>query len=153
MRDHGLMLLASGLLRAREESGLRTLRLRANQIELSEPECIAAVGELLSGPECTLAVIDLGSNQLGDRGALCLTEMLQENSSLTRLDVSSNGISSRGLCGLGGALADHRMLLEANAWGNRFDSAACAAWLPAMERLVLDFSVQEIDNVFTCVRV
>ena len=43
MRDHGLMLLTSGLLRARDESGLRTLRLRANQSELNDAECIAAV--------------------------------------------------------------------------------------------------------------
>ena len=95
----------------------------------------------------------------------------------------------RGLWALGPVLSDHSTLQEALVWGNKFDSAACRAWLPAMERLVrparvelappdprarallparptrirrfssshpspqvLDFSVQEVEGAYTCVR-
>ena len=37
-------------------------------------------------------------------------------------------------------------------WGNRFDSAACLAWLPSLKVLALDFTVQEVDGAFLCVR-
>ena len=33
-------------------------------------------------------------------------------------------------------------------WGNRFDSAACLAWTPALGELELDFHTQEVDGTF-----
>jgi len=93
------------------------------------------------------------SNGFGNEGALVLSELLTSNGSLRKVDVCSNGITSRGLCALGPAAAHHPSMQEMSIWGNRFDSAACLAWLPATTALVLDISVSEVDGAYHCVRV
>ena len=74
--------------------------------------------------------------------------MVQTNCSLASLALSYNGINSRGLCALAHGVAAHRSLRSLTLWGNRFDSAACLAWTPAMSRLELDFRLQEVDGTF-----
>ena len=77
-----------------------------------------------------------------------LAEMVQDNSSLTGLSLAHNSINSRGLCALAHGVAINRSLQSMTLWGNRFDSAACLAWTPALARLELDFRTQEVDGTF-----
>ena len=58
------------------------------------------------------------------------------------------GINSRGLCALAHGVALNRSMQSMTLWGNRFDSAACLAWTPALDRLELDFCTQEVDGTF-----
>ena len=41
---------------------------------------------------------------------------------------------------------------EMELWGNRFDSAACLAWIPSLQYLKLDIAVQEVDGAYNAVR-
>ena len=109
------------------------LRCRANAVELVSEECVSALALLLRSHTCRLKEVLLGSNSLRDEGALKLAEMVQQAGSLQRLDVSSNGISSRGLCALARAVSSHPVLQEVELWGNRFDSAACVAWIQPLQ--------------------
>ena len=44
---------------------------------------------------------------------------------------------------------DGGLLHEVRLSGNRFDSAACRAWLPSLSAgMALDFTVQEVDGLF-----
>ena len=52
---------------------------------------------------------------------------------------------------LGHVCASHDggLLHEVRLSGNRFDSAACRAWLPSLSAgMALDFTVQEVDGLF-----
>lgn len=152
VRDDGLAMLASALRRAGSNSHLSALCLRCNEILLREADAVRELGQLLSSYGCPLARLDLSANRLQDEGALLLSEMLHSNSTLSHIDVRHNSIASRGLCALGPVLASHRSLTSAAVWGNRFDSAACRSWLPALSvRLSLDFSVQEVDGAYSCI--
>jgi len=152
MVDRGLQLLACGLLRAAGASKLSALRLACNKLRLEDGECISAMRELLGSPDCPLTVLDLGSNRLGNDGAAVLAELIQGNSSLVEVDISNNSITAQGLCALGPVLADHPSMKQVRVWGNRFDSAACAAWLPATRKLDLDIAITEVDGLYQCVR-
>ena len=57
-----------------------------------------------------------------------------------------------GLCALARAVSDHVALEEIELWGNRFDSAACLAWIPSLNYLKLDIAVQEVDGAYNAVR-
>lgn len=152
LRDFGLQLIAEELHRAGSSSALQLLRAKANHLQLVADDCVLALSRLLSSPTCRLSVLMLGANNLADDGALKLAEIVGANKSLLQLDVSSNSISSRGLCALGRSVSQHVMLQSMELWGNRFDSAACLAWLPALQMLKLDISVDEVDGSYSCVR-
>ena len=85
-------------------------------------------------------------------GALVLAEMVQANSSLTGLALAHNSINSRGLCALAHGVAINRSLQSMTLWGNRFDSAACLAWLPALDFIKLDVGVQEVNGAYNVVQ-
>lgn len=148
MRDKGLHLLSCGLLRAGTAASVRALRLQCNHICLSDAACVEAFTELLLSSSCPLTTLELGANRLNNEGALVLSEIMQGNTTLVKLGIGANSIQSRGLCALGPALAQHSTLRQATVWGNRFDSAACASWLGALDALSLDISVQEVDGSF-----
>ncbi len=150
MRDHGLKLIAAELRHA-PASALKALRLRCNQVELKEPSCVDEVAGLFGSEGCALAVLDLSANRLRDEGALIFAEILQRNASLVSLDLTYNAIGTSGLCMLGHVCASHDggLLHEVRLSGNRFDSAACRAWLPSLSAgMALDFTVQEVDGLF-----
>ena len=46
----------------------------------------------------------------------------------------------------------HQSMDAMELWGNKFDSAACLAWIPALHYLKLDIAVQEVDGAYACVR-
>lgn len=152
MGDKGLQLLSEELFRAGPASALLVLKACGNAIGLVEEDCVRALMQLLSADTCRLQELHLGSNSLRDEGALKLSEVIVASKRLTRLDVSSNGITSRGLCAIARAVMDHPEIAEMDLWGNVFDSAACLAWIPALEPLKLDIAVQEVDNAYICVR-
>jgi Ran GTPase-activating protein (RanGAP) involved in mRNA processing and transport len=152
MRDLGLQLIAEELFRAGPSSQLQVLRTCGNKIELVSEECVAALRMLLSSPTCRLSSLHLGFNSLRDEGALKLAEVVQSSATLQHLDVASNAISSRGLCALARAVSQHVALKETQLWGNRFDSAACLAWISSLQYLKLDIAVQEVDGTYNCVR-
>lgn len=160
LRDFGLRLILEELCRA-PDSALHTLRVRCNKIELCD-DVIQPLAALLLAPGCRLTTLDLAANHLCDEGALKLAEVVSGNVSLRALDVGANGLLSRGLCGLARAARTHPKLRSIHLWGNGFDSAACLAWLEVLASVgnsgyggedpyELDFTVQEVDNVYHCV--
>lgn len=152
MRDFGLQLIAEELARA-GHSALRALRLRANQLEVSEPGCVHALRALFGSKTCRINTLMLGSNRLKDDGALKLAEILSDNTSLLQLDLTSNGMTSRGLCAIGRAVDGHSTMQQIGLWGNRFDSAACVVWEPLLKVMLdIDFSVQLVDNTYIAVQ-
>ena len=152
MGDFGLQLLAEEVYRAGSSSGLLVLKVNGNNIQLVDTPCVQALMMLLSSDMCRLQELHLGSNRLCDEGALKLAEIVGASKKLRKLDVTSNSITSRGLCALARAVAQHAEMQEMDLWGNRFDSAACLAWIPALQYLKLDIAVQEVDNAYHCVR-
>ena len=87
-----------------------------------------------------------------DEGALKLAEVVEVSGKLRRLDVTTNSITSRGLCALARSVAQHPAIVQMELWGNRFDSAACLAWIAPLQYIKLDIAVQEVDNAYHCVR-
>jgi len=128
IRDLGLQLLAEELYRA-TDTRLSSLLLTANQISLVDSECVNALALLLGSQRCRLETLLLGSNALRDEGTLKLADIVSSNASLVELDLTSNSITSRGLCALGRAISPdaqsvaHPKILHVSLWGNRFDSA------------------------------
>ena len=157
MGDLGLQLIAEETYRAGLDSQLVVLKVCGNQIQLVDTACVHALMLLLSSETCRLRELHLGANSLRDDGALKLAEVVQKSTKLQFLDVKANAITSRGLCALARAVSFdsaqfHAELQELQLWGNRFDSAACLAWIPVLQFLKLDIAVQEVDNAYHCVR-
>ena len=95
----------------------------------------------------------------------CAQQVVAESKRLQHLDVASCEITSRGLCALARSVVDrvtavehqdprllHQSMDAMELWGNKFDSAACLAWIPALHYLKLDIAVQEVDGAYACVR-
>ena len=93
------------------------------------------------------------------------SQVVAESKRLQHLDVASCEITSRGLCALARSVVDrvtavehqdprllHQSMDAMELWGNKFDSAACLAWIPALHYLKLDIAVQEVDGAYACVR-
>ena len=152
LRDFGLQLLSEELYRAGASSQLQVLTLRGNKVALVDEACVGALSVLLSSSTCRLAELLLGGNNLRDEGALKLADIISSSRSLIHLDVGSNSITSKGLCALARAVSQHTTLQEMELWGNRFDSAACLAWIPSLQFLKLDIAVQEVDGAYNSVR-
>ena len=152
LRDFGLQLICEELYRAGASSQLQVLAARGNQISLVDEGCVGALSLLLSSAECRLAELLIGGNSLRDEGAMKLADIITNSRSLLHLDVGSNSITSKGLCALARAVGQHNTLQEMELWGNRFDSAACLAWIPSLQFLKLDIAVQEVDGAYNAVR-
>jgi len=152
LRDFGLQLICEELYRAGATSQLQVLAARANEIALVDERCVGALSLLLSSPECRLSELLIGGNSLRDEGAMKLADIVTSSRSILHLDVSSNSITSKGLCALARAVSQHTTLQEMELWGNRFDSAACLAWIPSLQFLKLDIAVQEVDGAYNAVR-
>ena len=152
LRDFGLQLVCEELYRAGPASQLQILSSRGNQVSLVDDACVSALSMLLSSPSCRVSELLLGGNNLRDEGAMKLGEILSASRSLVHLDVGSNSITSKGLCALARNVSRHSTLQEMELWGNRFDSAACLAWIPSLKFLKLDIAVQEVDGAYNSVR-
>lgn len=158
LHDLGLQLLCEELYRAGPSSALQVLHARSNKIQLVSDDSVAALARLLGSDTCRLNCLSIGANALRDEGALKLAEIVATNHSLLQLDVTSNAISSRGLCALGRSISGHPMLQDVSLWGNSFDSAACLAMQQALQMVKLDFTVQQVKQqvngtyTYNCVR-
>jgi len=163
--DFGLQLIAEETYRAGASSRLQVLKLQCNKIGLVQDDCVQALMMLLQSEHCRLQVLMLGHNSLRDEGALKLAEIVSMAKYLQHLDVQSCSITSRGLCALARSVVNraaeaeqednpalHMSVESMELWGNRFDSAACLAWIPALHYLKLDIAVQEVDGAYNCVR-
>jgi hypothetical protein len=73
---------------------------------------VYSLTKVLSTNNSTLKILDLGTNGITDVGAQYLADMLKHNTALTRLVLSGNKISDRGVQLLVHALADHNTCLE-----------------------------------------
>jgi len=167
MSDLGLQRIAEEVFRAGAASKLEKLRLSGNKIQLVSDDCVGALAMLLGSAESRLKTLILGTNPLRDEGALKLADIVQASRGLERLDVSACSITSKGLCSLARAIGAepegqrgsgfiewHPTISLIELWGNRFDSAACLAWIPALtsEIVSLDVAVQQVDGAYHCVQ-
>ena len=69
-----------------------------------------AIAEYLATPHCKLDALYASNNPFGDEGVIALAEGLKKNKSLTRLSLTSVGISDNGTISLCEALLQHPTL-------------------------------------------
>lgn len=86
---------------------LRTIYL--NSTGISTAAC-TAIARFLALPSCRLESLYMSNNPVGTAGLLALSPALATNTSLTRLCLSSCGLSHKGAAALFRALAEHRKL-------------------------------------------
>ncbi|KAJ7161842.1 hypothetical protein C8R43DRAFT_991578 [Mycena crocata] len=87
-----------------KELPLRNLYLNADGVGAKAAREIAA---FLAHPACKIESLYLGTNPIGDAGALPMAEALKNNTSLMRLSMCSTGLTSTGVSVLCTALATH----------------------------------------------
>jgi Ran GTPase-activating protein (RanGAP) involved in mRNA processing and transport len=79
-----------------------------------------------------LTELNLGSNRIGDSGAIGLGKALEVNATLTELNLSWNNIGDSGAISLGKGLAVNATLTTLSLLGNNFadtsKSAVRTAW-------------------------
>ena len=158
------------LLLSSEVSRLQTLLLGANtlrdegalklaEVRTRERERLSRTHHAPCFPHCS------HSSLLSRIYSPVRSQVVAESKRLQHLDVASCEITSRGLCALARSVVDrvtavehqdprllHQSMDAMELWGNKFDSAACLAWIPALHYLKLDIAVQEVDGAYACVR-
>ena len=104
--DAGVTQLFTKLARHAHENPLplRHIYLNASGIGVSGAKAIA---EFLASPNCLLQSIYASNNPLGNDGIIALSHGLKSNASLTRLSLSSIGLSDAGAIALCDALSTH----------------------------------------------
>jgi hypothetical protein len=85
---------------------VQTLRLHANKIK--SDGAVALAKELFT--HACLAVLDIGNNDIGDRGCEMLCEYVAENTALRRLNLNNNLFTVRGSRSLGRTLMELRQI-------------------------------------------
>jgi Ran GTPase-activating protein (RanGAP) involved in mRNA processing and transport len=96
---------------------LTALGLQDNDIDAIGAQSICKV---LENENKTLLKLDLFFDQIGDLGALAISNMLKTNRTLTDLRVEGCGINFTGMCDLLKALATNSTLTKLNAEDNNF---------------------------------
>ena len=97
--DEGVIALVGAL----TNRNLCVLDLSSNRITARGWQNLAS---LLQNPNCNLVKLDLGSNNVGDEGALIFANALASNRKLEVLDLSSSGITTLGWFGFSKVLCD-----------------------------------------------
>ena len=90
--DEGIQTLAQGLSGANAPVSVLMLDLSGNRLTMLAAQALAPV---LSSPTQPLQELQLGHNQLRDKGASALAQGLLRNSSLTKLSLGHNGRRAR----------------------------------------------------------
>jgi len=80
---------------------------------------------LLDRERCSLRVINLGWNECGTDGATSFAEALRTNTTLTSLDLSSNGVSDKGGQRLAAILLNNSTLEVLSLAQNRINGCCC----------------------------
>eukprot|EP00045_Choanoeca_perplexa_P011030 m.115273 g.115273 ORF g.115273 m.115273 type:complete len:616 (-) comp15487_c0_seq1:59-1906(-) len=124
----GCIALAHMVLRP---NNLTVLSIRANQVDASACEILA---EALQSSECQLDALDLYNNLIADEGMITLAAALP-SSSLAMLNVGANDIGSRGAAALSQALVDPRcVLVDLSIWSNAIDSTGAGCLADALKK-------------------
>ena len=75
---------------------------------------------------CKLRTLYLGQNQITDKGAEYLSEMLKTNTTLTQLGLSNNEITDLGVIHIANSLThENTTLKELYLWGNKLIDQTC----------------------------
>ena len=90
---------------------LKVLKLNRCEIKGS---IVKAIADALVSPKCTIEILELSRNALGNRGAKKIGDALITNRTLKKLDVSLNDISSRGGVSIANAARQNLTLKELN---------------------------------------
>lgn len=85
---------------------MQTLRLHANKIK--SDGAVSLSKELFT--HASLAVLDIGNNDIGDRGCEMLSEYVAENTALRRLNLNNNLFTVRGGRAMGRTLMELRQI-------------------------------------------
>jgi len=73
--------------------------------------------------------LSLGSNNIGNAGAIAISAMLRDGCTIRRLSLRDNAIGDAGAHALAAALTVNRSLVELDLWGNRITGAGKTALL------------------------
>ena len=114
---NGAAIIADGL---RDNITLEALELSGNHLS---DKGIYHLTQVLTMNNSTLRKLYCGSNGITDQGAQYIAQLLKKNRVLTRLDLSFNEISDRGVCRIANALAHfNTTLVQLNLSWNKLKS-------------------------------
>jgi Ran GTPase-activating protein (RanGAP) involved in mRNA processing and transport len=105
--DAGVAELFEKLAQHDKQVPLRNIYL--NAVGIGEKSA-GAIGKFLSSPHCLLESIYAANNPMGSAGAAALAEGLKQNKSISRLGLTSIGVSDDGVIALCQALKGHSKL-------------------------------------------
>ena len=130
---------------------LKVLKLNGYEISGTLAKAIA---DALISPKCTVEILELSRNALGNRGAKKIGDALITNRTLKVLDVSLNAISSRGCVSIANGTRDNSTLKELciswNAIGDIGGKALGEALASNRALRTLDISQCAIGENATC---
>ena len=94
----------------------------------------------------SLVALDVGSNDVGDRGAEAVARATRRCERLERLGVAANEMGPEGARAIAPALRDHRALRELHATGNRIGDRGAAALAAAIRATAAPFATLALDE-------
>eukprot|EP00756_Hemistasia_phaeocysticola_P027007 Hpha_TRINITY_DN16094_c0_g4::TRINITY_DN16094_c0_g4_i2::g.121630::m.121630 len=111
---------------------------RVSSIDLSgnamDVQCAAPLAEVLRRHGPSLERLRLGSNALGDEGAMVLCEALGQAGALRELDLQDNGVGSDGIRALGAAVGGGGAALSLNLSSNLVDDMCAVELCKQLQR-------------------
>lgn len=126
---HGAAIIADGL---RDNTTLEALELSGNSLS---DKGVYHLTQVLMTNNSTLRKLYFGSNGITDQGAQYIAQLLKKNRVLTRLDLSFNEISDRGVCRIANALAHfNTTLVQLNlSWNKLLGESSVDALIEMIE--------------------
>jgi Ran GTPase-activating protein (RanGAP) involved in mRNA processing and transport len=119
-------------LRKNPQSALRTVNLAGNELRDAGGRALAHV---LKQDKCNLTSLDCSRNRMGAVVGVALAAALRKNKRLVHLDVSSNGLSTKGGRAIALALAeDNRILVGLNCESNGLGPDALRAFSQCLSK-------------------
>jgi len=119
-------------LRKNPQSALRTVNLAGNKLRDAGGRALAHV---LKQDKCNLTSLDCSRNRMGAVVGVALAAALRKNKRLVHLDVSSNGLSTKGGRAIALALAeDNRILVGLNCESNGLGPDALRAFSQCLSK-------------------
>lgn len=127
---------------------IQTLRLHANKI--MSDGAVALSKELFT--HTSLAVLDIGSNAIGDRGCEMISEYIAENSALRRLNLDDNLFTERGSEALRRTLMELR-LIPSNSRLERLSIMRCRRLSDSSIRGLIDAAKKIEGFSLSCTKI
>lgn len=114
--------------------------------EYSARETLFSRTPLFNRPIYYITSLDFSNCKLGSNGAILLSKILMENTSLLRLDISNNSIGPRGCTALAESISKNSTLLYLNLHGNRFYYKGALSLASSIDQLTHSLIFIDLSN-------